>query len=105
MSEPTPIHDKTVKRTAYGDIVELDPLEITPNVVVSNPNTRRNFGVVLYIMSFVAAIVALFLGFFPEFNAADNVLIRLVAFFNATISLASGAFGVIVTLPNVPKRS
>lgn len=79
-------------------------VEITPNVVISDSNKRFWLGLALYILGFLAAVAALFLGFFPEFNTADQTLIRAIAFTNAFISLAASTFGVVVTLPNVPRH-
>lgn len=70
--------------------------------VIPNPDVRRYLGVTLYVISLVAAIVALFLGFFPEFGG--DVVNRALLFANGLVSFLSGAFGIAVTLPNVPKR-
>lgn len=79
--------------------------EITPNVVISNPDIRRYIGIALYIISLLAGVAALFLAFFPEFNAGNDTFVRAIAFINAVVSLVSGAFGIVVTFPNVPKSN
>lgn len=106
MANPTPIHDQ-VRNAHLGvdvPVTRTQVIDMTPDKVIPNRDVRRHLGTVLYVLAFLAGVAALFLGFFPEFDAANNVLIRVIAFVNATISLASGAFGLVVTIPNVPKR-
>lgn len=83
-----------------GDHVAL-PSE-TPNTVISNPNVRRYLGASLYIVAVVAGLAALFFGIFPE--AGGDVANRALLFVNSAVSFLSGAFGLAVTLPNVPKN-
>lgn len=80
---------------------ETAPSE-TPNVVVSNPNVRKTIGFVLYVISILAGLVALFLLFFPE--VGGDVANRALQFVTAAISFISGAFGLGVTTPNVPSK-
>lgn len=79
------------------------PTEITPNVVVSNPNTRRRIGVALYLVSLLAGVGALLFAFFPELAFGTDIPSRAIAFVNGVVSLLSGGFGLIVTTPNVPR--
>lgn len=87
------------ERTGFGEI----PSEITPNVVVPNPKARRQIGIVLYLVSLAAGIAALLFLFFPELAYGTDIPTRAIAFVNAVVSLVSGAFGLTVTIPNVPK--
>lgn len=82
-------------RTAFGEIPN------TPNVVIKNPDVRLWVGGVLYALSLLAAIAALFFSFFPELGS--DVSMRSVSFMNALVALLAGAFGLIVTTPNVPR--
>lgn len=73
----------------------------TPNVVVSNPDVRRYAGAALYIIAVAAGLAALFFGIFPE--VGGDVANRALLFVNSAVSFISGAFGLAVTLPNVPR--
>lgn len=75
----------------------------TPNVVVHNPRIRFWLGAVLFALSFIAAVVAMFLGFFPE-AASTDIPVRAIAFINAFVSFAASTFGIVVVLPNVPRN-
>lgn len=79
------------------------PDEITPNVVISNPATRRRLGIALYIVSIITGIATLFFLFFPEAALGTDLPERVIAFVTAVVTLLSGAFGLTVTTPNVPK--
>lgn len=79
-----------------------DVIQITPNVVVSNSDTRRKIGNALWILSLLAGVVALFFAFFPEAAFGTDLPTRVVAFINALVSLLAGAFGLIVVRPNTP---
>lgn len=79
------------------------PEEITPNVVISNPNTRRHIGVTLYLVSLLAGLATLLFAFFPELAAGTDIPTRAIAFVTAAVTLLSGAFGLVVTIPNVPR--
>lgn len=74
----------------------------TPNVVISDPDVRRRAGAVLYIIAVVAGLAALFFGIFPE--VGGDIANRALLFVNSAVSFISGAFGLAVTLPNVPKQ-
>lgn len=78
------------------------PIEITPNVVIEDPATRRKIGKWLYIVGLVVAVVALFFAFFPEFGG--DIATRAVAFLNAALLLISAGFGLTVTTPNIPRN-
>lgn len=88
---------------SHVDTTSNDTTAVTPNVVVSNPNTRRYAGVALYIVAVVAGLAALFFGIFPE--VGGDVANRALLFVNAAVSFLSGAFGIAVTLPNIPKTN
>lgn len=79
------------------------PEEITPNVVIANPVIRRRVGITLYVISLLAGLAALLFAFFPELAAGTDIPTRAIAFTNGAVSLLSGGFGLIVTVPNVPK--
>lgn len=75
----------------------------TPNVgLIKNPKARKWVGGILNGLAIFAAVVMLFLLFFPEVEIGDEVLNRAVQFVNALVLLLSGSFGIVVTLPNVP---
>jgi hypothetical protein len=78
------------------------PADETPNVVVSDPNVRRYLGLSLYLISLLAGLAALYFGIFPE--TGGDLAGRVLLFVNSAVSFLSGAFGIAVTLPNVPKR-
>lgn len=78
--------------------------EITPNVVIQNSSVRTVLTVALSVLSFLASVAALALGFFPELSDPGNVFPRVVSFVIATITLASGTYGITVIVPNIPKR-
>lgn len=80
------------------------PTEITPNVVIRNPDTRRKAGVTLYIVALIAGLAGLFFAFFPEAAFGTDIPTRAVAFVNAAVSLLAGGFGLIVSTPNVPRK-
>lgn len=81
-----------------------DLIQITPNTVVSNSDTRRKIGNALWILSLAAGVLALFFAFFPEAAFGTDIPTRVVAFINALVSLLAGAFGLIVVRPNTPKQ-
>lgn len=74
----------------------------TPNVVIPNADVRRWLGAALYIISVLTGIAALLFAYFPGLADAE-LTTSLIGFVNAAVSLVSGAFGLVVTLPNVPK--
>lgn len=79
--------------------------ETTPvdgGAVIPNADTRRYIGTALYVISLVAGLVALFFGIFPEIGG--DVANRALLFVNSAVAFLSGAFGIAVTLPNVPRR-
>lgn len=75
----------------------------TPNIVIANPDIRRYAGAVLYIIAVLAGLAALLFGIFPELGG--DVANRALLFVNSAVSFLSGAFGLAVTLPNVPKTN
>jgi len=79
------------------------PDEITPNTVIKSPTTRWRIGVALYALSLAAGLAALVFAFFPELAAGTDIPARAIGLANGVVSLLSGGFGVIVTLPNVPR--
>lgn len=70
--------------------------------VIANPDVRRYTGATLYGVSILAGLAALYFGIFPE--VGGDVANRTLLFVNSAVSFLSGAFGIAVTLPNVPKR-
>ncbi|MDR6867543.1 hypothetical protein J2Y69_002147 [Microbacterium resistens] len=79
------------------------PTEITPNVVIRSPQVRLGLGIGLYLLSVAAGIAALVFAFFPEIAAGTDIPTRVIGLVNAVVSLATAAFGLVVTVPNVPR--
>jgi hypothetical protein len=75
----------------------------TPNVVVSNPTARKVIGAALYTLALLSGIASIVLGFWPELASIEPDPSRVIATVNAIVSLLAGAFGFVVTIPNVPK--
>lgn len=69
--------------------------------VIKDADTRKWVGIGLWTLSLLAAIVSMFVQFFPEVAGDGDYIQRSVAFANALVSLLSGAFGLAVTTPNV----
>lgn len=76
--------------------------DITPNVVISNPDTRRKLGNTLYVISVIVGVGTLFFGIFPELAGSVDVG-RIITFVTGAVSILSGAFGLSVTRPNIPQ--
>lgn len=81
-----------------------DIIQITPNVVVYNSDTRRKIGNALWILALVAGVVALFFSFFPEAAFGTDIPSRAVSFINALVSLLAGSFGLAIVRPNTPTQ-
>ena len=77
--------------------------QITPNVVIADPVTRRRAGITLYVMSLASGLAALLFAFFPELAFGTDIPTRAIGFVNGAVSLLSAGFGLIITTPNVPK--
>jgi hypothetical protein len=69
---------------------------VTPNVVVANPAVRKGVGVVLGI----AALILPIAGILDQYVAGDWSPVLLPA--GAIALFLSGAFGLGVTIPNIP---
>lgn len=82
-----------------------DPIVVdnTPNVVIKNPNVRLVASIVLFVISLLAAIAALFFMWFPEVATTD-IPMRAIGFANALVSLLSSVFGLSVLVPNIPRK-
>lgn len=76
---------------------------LTPNVVIPNGNARYIIGAGLYVISLIAGAASIVLGFWPELASLEPDPARVIATVNAIVSLLAGAFGITVTLPNVPR--
>lgn len=76
---------------------------ITPNVKIENPDTRRTLQSWLGGVSLGVAVIALFFVFFPEASFGSDIPDRAVQFVNSLILLISGYYGLTVTRPNIPK--
>lgn len=74
----------------------------TPNVVIKNPEIRVWLGGVLYGLSFIAGLASLVVIAFPELTHDSDVPMRAIALVNSIVSFTAGAFGIVVTTPNVP---
>lgn len=81
------------QRTAFGD---------TPDVVIKNRSIRLWLGVALFTLSLLTGIAALFFSFFPELAYGTDIPTRVIGFVNGVGSILAGAFGIVVTTPNVP---
>ncbi len=73
----------------------------TPNVVIANPSIRKGFGAALYVVSVLTGLASIVTLAYPE--AAGFDVPKLIGVINACVSFLTGAFGLVVTLPNVPK--
>lgn len=83
-----------------------DPIIIdnTPNVVIKNSDIRMGLSIGLFASSLLAGIASLFFMYFPELAMNTDIPTRAIGFVNGTISLVSGAFGLSVIVPNIPRR-
>lgn len=84
------------ERSAFGDVSN------TPDVVISNRSIRLWLGAALFALALLTGIAGLFFNFFPEVANGTDIPMRAIGFANAVGSLLAGAFGIIVTTPNVP---
>lgn len=71
----------------------------TPNVVIENPETRKRLGAVLYVIGVVAGLASFVLSGVPVPFDVDFWVAKITG----AIGIISGAFGLGVTLPNIPK--
>lgn len=85
-------------------MTHVAPASETPNVVISNPNARKIVGGILYGLSLLSGIGSIVLGFWPELSSIEPDPARVIATVNAVVSLLAGAFGFVVTIPNVPGK-
>ena len=76
----------------------------TPNVRIENPDVRRSLSKTLFFVTILSGIAALFFQFFPEAAFGTDIPTRAISFVNAVVSLVSGAFGLSVLVPNIPKK-
>ena len=76
----------------------------TPNVRIEDPDTRRSLSKTLFFVTILTGIAALFFQFFPEAAFGTDIPTRAISFVNAVVSLVSGAFGLSVLVPNIPKK-
>lgn len=79
-------------------------IDSTPDVIIKNRNVRLWAGVVLFTISLLTGIAAMFFNFFPELAYDTDIPTRVIGFINAVGSLLAGAFGIVVTTPNVPRN-
>ena len=75
----------------------------TPNVRIEDPDVRRSLSKTLFFVTILSGIAALFFQFFPEAAFGTDIPTRAISFVNAVVSLVSGAFGLSVLVPNIPK--
>lgn len=71
----------------------------TPNVVIENPKVRKDLGIALYVTGVLAGLAAYVLSGVPVPFDVDFVVAKVTG----AIAIISGAFGLGVTLPNIPK--
>lgn len=77
-----------------------DPLpSVTPNNVISNPNTRRVLGVTLYTVSILTGVAVFVLSGVDLPVDIDFWATRILG----GIAILSGGFGLGVTTPNIPR--
>ena len=76
----------------------------TPNVRIEDPDVRRSLSKTLFFVTILTGIAALFFQFFPEAAFGTDIPTRAISFINAVVSLVSGAFGLSVLVPNIPKK-
>ena len=76
----------------------------TPNVRIEDPDTRRSLAKTLFFITILTGIASLFFQFFPEAAFGTDIPTRAISFVNAVVSLVSGAFGLSVLVPNIPKK-
>ena len=76
----------------------------TPNVRIEDPDVRRSLSKTLFLVTILSGIAALFFQFFPEAAFGTDLPTRAIGFVNAVVSLVSGAFGLSVLVPNIPKK-
>ena len=76
----------------------------TPNVRIEDPDVRRSLSKTLFFITILSGIAALFFQFFPEAAFGTDLPTRAISFVNAVVSLVSGAFGLSVLVPNIPKK-
>ena len=76
----------------------------TPNVRIEDPDVRRSLSKTLFFVTILSGIAALFFQFFPEAAFGTDLPTRAIGFVNAVVSLVSGAFGLSVLVPNIPKK-
>lgn len=76
----------------------------TPNVRIEDPDVRRSLSKTLFFVTILSGIAALFFQFFPEAAFGTDLPTRAISFVNAVVSLVSGAFGLSVLVPNIPKK-
>ena len=79
-------------------------MDNTPNVVIKNPDVRLSLSVILFGISLLAAVAALFFMWFPEVANGTDIPTRAIGFANALVSLLSSAFGLSVLVPNIPRK-
>ena len=76
----------------------------TPNVRIEDPDVRRSLSKTLFFVTILSGIAAIFFQFFPEAAFGTDIPTRAISFVNAVVSLVSGAFGLSVLVPNIPKK-
>lgn len=79
-------------------------IDMTPNIVVKNPNVRKTISIILFVLSLFAAIAALFFLWFPEAALGSDIPTRAIGFVNALVSMLSSVFGLAVLVPNIPRK-
>ena len=94
-NEPDPYDQDNDADDTYSD---FDP-DTVPNVVIENPKIR-------YIVNVVLGIIGLLIGALVALDVASEAVdfaVWLVPTI-AVYSFVAGAFGLVVPIPNVPKR-
>lgn len=62
---------------------------------------RKGLSWMLFTLSLLAGIASIVVMNFPELNVGDNLVPRLISTVNAAVSLISGAFGIVIVIPNI----
>lgn len=73
--------------------------DTTPNVVIPDPRTRRVLGVVLYVIAVLAGVASFVAAGLEVSEAVDFWVAKVTG----VVAILSGAFGLGVTTPNVPR--
>lgn len=75
-------------------------VDVPQGRVIKDANVRKWVGIGLWSITLAAAVLSMFVSYFPEAAGDGDTLQRGIAFTNALVSFLAGSFGLVVTLPN-----